>query len=778
MKIIGSRGKRSDPAVGLVLVPAFGEKGSFTPLGMAYLNGALRDAGFTPTFHDVNAAVRAEAPDLHGELVAHGFSPDEGGFFGPELDLLLQIGRREVFDDAPLADRIRARAELDCERLPALDLALLTLWDSNLYYAAAIGLALRERGTVVVMGGPAAGLRIVRELLVRLGSADAVLYGEGEQRVVELARWVAGGHDFGSIGGATLRGPDGRGLESLPEPALRIHDLPRACFEGMDVDGWIPLITSRGCIRDCSFCTEKFNWRRFRQRKVEDVLDEIEGLIDQYGTQRFEFNDDLINGHVRWLDSFLDQLIERRWDLRWTCFMEPYRLTPRFIDKIAEAGCTLVKYGVQHFDPEMLRIIGRGDEVSEVVDTLRWTADHGIRVSFDIIPGHPGETEAHHAVNMRMLPEVLEGHDLLEVNLNPFLLLYGSPVHLDPEKYGVDVHTWDETLFPEPLRADFRDLAPQFIRSYDQSPDRETVIERTLQLEGVVRRVRGRHGLAAVPSGADGTPPELLDRLRARGVDRVAVRPARDSTPRHLLDGLQLARERGYKVVALETTGAPFDRAGFVKAAVRRGLSHAVLVPGGPHAVFEAAAAQLTERSVPWVLWFEPEAGDVLAARHWVSEASRLGASATVISMVSAVGDIEGQSLESAATEVKTALDQGLALGQPVVVYGLPFCLLSDYTDQLAPTPPILPISVEGRPEWTARLVQVPRCRSCGFSNRCPGAPEAALERDGESVLSPVAGRPMTDRQPTAFEALLGSSDPSLTRDGDGHPTPTATASP
>ena len=89
-----------DIEIGMVLAPAFGEKGAFTPLGMAYLNGALREAGYTPTYVDLGLTMRSEDPDLHGELVTHGFSPDVGGFFGPELDLrpdgVVDVGRALV----------------------------------------------------------------------------------------------------------------------------------------------------------------------------------------------------------------------------------------------------------------------------------------------------------------------------------------------------------------------------------------------------------------------------------------------------------------------------------------------------------------------------------------------------------------------------------------------------------------------------------------------------------------------------------------------------------
>lgn len=745
--------------IGLILAPAFGEKGAFTPLGMAYLNGALRQAGFQPSYIDLGLTMRAEDPDLHGELVTHGFSPDVGGFFGPELDLLLQIGRRDHFESADLADRILTRAFSDVEKMPKLDLALLTLWDSNLYYAAAIGLALKAKGTTVAMGGPSVKLNIVRDLFVRMGVVDVVVVGEGEVRVVELARAVASGAPLTDIGGCTMLGDDGRPYETEGVRDLRIHDLPRPSFEGMDTSDWLPIITSRGCIRDCSFCTEKFNWRRFRQRRVEDVMDELETLIERYDCKRFEFNDDLINGHVRWLENFLDALIARDLGLKWTCFMEPYRLTPELIAKLAQAGCTLVKYGVQHFDPDMLRIIGRGDEVSAVVDTLRTTADHGIRVSFDIIPGHPNESEQAHSVNMRILPEVLEGHDLLEVNINPFLLLYGSPVHLAPSNYDVVIESWDDTLFPPPLREEFGDLAPQFMRSYAQTPTREVVIQRTLQLESVVRRVRGRHGLTAMPVSADAAPA-LFQRLQGRGISRIALRPTRETTPRQLLDAIARARREGFSVVSLETTGAPLDRPAFVRAAIKRGLTHAVLVDGD-EAGMRSAARALGEHGLPWVLRTEPGADALEGCMSLVELAEQTGASVLALSLAEATRE---RSLDEVSAFARRALEHAEAVDLNVVVYGLPFCLLTEHVDKLSPTPPVSPVDEAGRPVWGTRLTQPPRCRACELSNRCPGVSEVALEREGEARLTPVAGRPTTDALPTTFERWLMAAGPSMGR--------------
>jgi hypothetical protein len=117
-------------------------------------------------------------------------------------------------------------------------------------------------------------------------------------------------------------------------------------------------------------------------------------------------------------------------------------------------------------------------------------------------------------------------------------------------------------------------------------------------------------------------------------------------------------------------------------------------------------------------------------------------------------------SLAEVADATRRALAHGEALGLGIVVYGLPFCLLSDHVDQLSPTPPVSPVDDAGRPVWGTRLTQPPRCRACELSNRCPGVSEVALKREGEARLTPVAGRPTTDALPTLFERWLMTGEP------------------
>lgn len=737
------RRPRDEVAVGLVVAPAFGEKGSFVPLGLAHLNGALRGAGFIPQFCDVSRHVRTQESALYADLVEVGFSPDEGGFFGPNLPLLLQVARPRHLEPGPLAERILASAERAADTLADLDMALITVWDSNLVYVLALGRALRQRGVPVVCGGPSTALEPLRQLLVRLGGADVVVVGEGEQRVVELAEQCRAGAPL-DVAGALLAAGDGQLIDRPTPPDLRIHDIPRASFESMNVDDWLPLITSRGCIRDCSFCTEKFVWRRYRQRRVESVLDELEHLVEHHGTERFEFNDDLLNGHPKWLERFCRGVVERRLPLRWIAFMEPYRLSPELLDLVAEAGCTLVKYGVQHFDKAMLKTMGRGSEVTDVIDTLVGTAARGIRVDFDLVPGHPRETEAQHRHNVRVLADVLDRDPRLRVNVNPFLLLYGSPVERNPTRYGVDIDYWTADLFPEALQSELADLAGLFIRGYAQDPARDTVRERAVELERVARQASFAREARVVAASDAG-----VVELRAPVAPTVVIRPESGDTPREVLTAIHEARQH-HRWVAVETVGAPFHRAAFCRRARAAGADAVIVTSVGtasddlrgraiPAARAEGLSVYL--RFIVGSLQSEPNdsvESAVRQARAWTAA----GAVLDLHGIWSAVAEPASGGFDTLNQLAARWRASARAAGLPLWVVGAPGCVTAEGSDESAEMLPPWLGAVCAADDRVSRWAQAAPCRSCSGVATCGGVAADALVQWGHGALRPKEGRP------------------------------------
>jgi radical SAM superfamily enzyme YgiQ (UPF0313 family) len=139
------------------------------------------------------------------------------------------------------------------------------------------------------------------ELLRDCPALDTVVRGEGEFTLLELVNQLCAPDRWGSILGLSFR-RDGQPVENPPRPL--IADLDALPMPARDTPpqhhlgiGYAPIAGSRGCYRDCSFCSIRSFYgasqgRLQRFRSVSNLVDEMEMLYDRFGVRFFVFNDD------------------------------------------------------------------------------------------------------------------------------------------------------------------------------------------------------------------------------------------------------------------------------------------------------------------------------------------------------------------------------------------------------------------------------------------------------------------------------------------------------
>jgi radical SAM superfamily enzyme YgiQ (UPF0313 family) len=121
---------------------------------------------------------------------------------------------------------------------------------------------------------------------------DIIVRREGETTFLELLQRIEDNKGFDDVLGITFRAKDGKiirnpdrpfmqDLDSLPFPAY--HLLPLDAFHRMGKTIF-PLVTSRGCVQCCDFCsTVRMFGRGYRMRSPKNVVDEMEMLHKKYG---------------------------------------------------------------------------------------------------------------------------------------------------------------------------------------------------------------------------------------------------------------------------------------------------------------------------------------------------------------------------------------------------------------------------------------------------------------------------------------------------------------
>jgi anaerobic magnesium-protoporphyrin IX monomethyl ester cyclase len=263
--------------------------------------------------------------------------------------------------------------------------------------------AARQRGSRVLVNGPDSSDR--PQLYLQTG-ADAVLLGEGEAALMEIAAASATVPcaPLGGIAGLML--PDGnamrrtairpsqRELDKLPLPAWDLIDAPayRSAWTGRHGRLSWNMVTSRGCPYACNWCAKPIFGRGYEQRSPGAVARELRALKDKIAPDHIWFADDIFGLTAGWLQAFAREVT--RLDAR-TPFMMQSRVNlmkPEAVAALTEAGAEEVWLGVESGSQKILDAMEKGSNVAEARAATRLLKAAGIRACWFIQLGYPGES--------------------------------------------------------------------------------------------------------------------------------------------------------------------------------------------------------------------------------------------------------------------------------------------------------------------------------------------------------------------------------------------------
>jgi len=252
---------------------------------------------------------------------------------------------------------------------------------------------------LVVTGGPHVTFTDI-EVLKNCPNVDVVVRREGERTFLKLVRCIAKGEKFYGVDGISFR-KDGKiirtsdstlvqDLDRLPYPAYHLFPMDKYRIFGKKI---MPIMTSRGCPFQCSFCvTSRMVGKRFRVRSPESVVDELEWLKNVHEADAFCFYDDTLTFDKKRIAEICDMIKRKKIGVPWDCQTRTDQVSKEILSGMADAGCQLVSFGVESGSQNILSRMGKGTTVEQNRKAIVWAKEAGLLVAISLIVGYPGET--------------------------------------------------------------------------------------------------------------------------------------------------------------------------------------------------------------------------------------------------------------------------------------------------------------------------------------------------------------------------------------------------
>jgi radical SAM superfamily enzyme YgiQ (UPF0313 family) len=379
--------------------------------------------------------------------------PYAGKVLGPPLGLLSlagslrEAGYEPVIIDGALAPKYRQQVAREVQNCRLFGISCLT--GPIIRHSIEVARLVRSLrpDLPIVFGGWHPSLMTAQTL--REDFVDIVVRHQGEATLVEILRRLDAGRSLDLVAGCWFK-RDGRIVGNADRPTIRLADLPRPAYDLIDFDAYeraggerkLPYATSIGCPYACNYCTDMvFYNRRFNAYGAGDVAEELADLVRRHRLTDVALLDSNFLVDVHRAVAIAQGILESGARFRWT-FQASTDLLCRMSDDevklMAAAGLHHIGFGTESASPEVLKHMNKAHQsIPDMYEAAAKCARAGIRTTFNLIFGYPGESERERNETLRVMGEIAERNPNVDFSPNVFTPYPGIPIWPQLRELGV-----------------------------------------------------------------------------------------------------------------------------------------------------------------------------------------------------------------------------------------------------------------------------------------------------------------------------------------------------
>lgn len=240
--------------------------------------------------------------------------------------------------------------------------------------------------------------------------ATAVVIGEGEETFSEMLKVFERSGELKNVPGLALRGDRGevvitgirrviQDLDVIPYPDYDAYvDFDFSQYSGIPT---LPkpvaaIISSRGCIYNCSYCSSvKFWGNKWRFRSADNVVGEVIQLVEKYGVKSVFFFDDNFMVRPSRVEEICNKIIENGLEIKWACASHVNMIKNLELLKLMRSsGCVSIDFGVESGSAKILNNINKKQTPEDIHRAFDLVKKSGIIGRAYLMVGNKGEDES------------------------------------------------------------------------------------------------------------------------------------------------------------------------------------------------------------------------------------------------------------------------------------------------------------------------------------------------------------------------------------------------
>jgi len=261
-----------------------------------------------------------------------------------------------------------------------------------------------KKNAKLVLGGQ--GATATPEYILKETQSDIIVLGEGEKTIVALMDNL---DDYTTVKGIAYRKgnkatvnervPPVKNLDEIPFPAWELFPIDKyksTCqYMGQEKNTYsFPMLTSRGCVGNCSFCYRPETGIRFRS--MDNVMQEMKLLYDKYNIIYFIFQDELFIANLKRLKEFIQGLKNYGLYKKIKYNMGGIRaniVTDELARLLKESGCEYANVGFEAMDQKCLDAMNKRETVQDNINCAENLKRNGVTMGLNFIWGFECDDE-------------------------------------------------------------------------------------------------------------------------------------------------------------------------------------------------------------------------------------------------------------------------------------------------------------------------------------------------------------------------------------------------